>query len=128
MDYHKQLAGLGDEQVTLTKPVRIEAKRKKHLGPTGSYAKVTLYAEPAPEFLVVDLVSADSEVRIFGYPSKFIDGLLQVLLSDERHPLTRLRVTLESADYSEIDSTPLAFFEAGRIAGNQLLALQATGH
>ena len=124
MKTYTQLAGLGKEQVTRAKPVRMEAKRRKHLGPTTDFAKVNIYVEPASDFSVIDLVSADSGVRKFGYPDQFIDGLLEILVSDEHHPLTRIRVTLEAAEYSEIDSTPRAFFEAGRIAGRQLLELQ----
>jgi hypothetical protein len=124
MKNYTQLAGLGEDQVTLEKPIRIEAKRRKHLGPTMEFAKVNIYAEPASEFSVVDLVSAENRVREFGYPDQFIDGLLEILVSNEHQPLTRIRVTLESAEFSEIDSTPRAFFEAGRIAGRQLLELQ----
>lgn len=125
MKTYIQLGGLGEEQATLARPVRIEAKRRKHLGPTIEFAKVNMYAEPASEFSVIDLVSAYDGVRKFGYPDHFVEGLIEILISDERRPLTRIRVTLESAEYSEIDSTPRAFFEAGRIAGRQLVELQA---
>lgn len=100
--------------------VEIIGTRKKHLGPRIDYAKVTMRVEPSGVFEVVDLVDEQDGSRRFGFPDKFVSGLLDALGVSRSEPDLALRVILTSADHHPIDSSPQAFVEAGRDAGRKL--------
>ena len=124
MNDYPQPRNLGDRQLTIASPIVLVGERNMNLGPRIDFAKVTLRFEPSEQFEVVDLVGIDDGARKFEFPEQFISGLLVVLTANEGGPLTRLRITLMEAVYDAIDSSPRAFFEAGRNAGRRLLDME----
>jgi hypothetical protein len=121
MKDYPELRDLGDRQQTITSPILLVGERNKHLGPRIDFAKVSVRFKPSEKFEVIDLVGADDGARKFGFPDQFISGLLEILTANKNGPLTRISVTLMEAAHDAIDSSPRAFFEAGRDAGRQLL-------
>ncbi len=121
MKDYPELRDLGNRQKTIPSPIELVGERNKHLGPRIDFAKVTVRFEPSQKFEVIDLIGIDDGVRKFGFPDQFISGLLDVLTANKNAPLTRISVTLVEAAYDAIDSSPRAFFEAGRGAARRLL-------
>lgn len=105
-------------------PARIEVtgERDKHLGPKIEYAAVTVILEPSHEFEVVDDVEGSENLQKLGFPDWFVFGLLDVLMTSRPLLLTKVKVTLKDAKYDRIDTSPRAFLEAGRDAGQKALA------
>jgi len=102
-------------------------ERDQHLGPTWQFARIKVNVEPATKFEVVDLVPKNEELRASGYPDWAIFGLLDVLAVSDGFPIDTVRIVLTEADYSPIESSPMAFRQAGRDSGRKILeALRAT--
>jgi hypothetical protein len=101
-------------------PIEIVGERDKHLGPRMDFAKVTIHVEPSDQFQVVDLVDRRDGSRRFGFPEKFVCGLLDALGVSAAQTGLAVKVLLISADHHPIDSSPQAFVEAGRDAGRKL--------
>ncbi len=107
--------------LTLKSKITVVGERNQHLGPRWEFAKVQVSVEPASSFEVVDAVPANEELRQLGYPDWAIFGLLDVLVVAESAPLTNVRVTLEKAEHHPVDSSAMAFRQAGRDAGRRIL-------
>ncbi len=105
----------------LKAPLRVTGERDQHLGPRYEFAKVTLSALPASTFEVVDSAPEDVELRRLGYPDWFIFGLLDVLMLGGSGPLHKVKIVLEAAEYHRVDSSPIAFLNAGRVAGQKII-------
>ena len=105
---------------TVESAIEITGERDKHLGAQHEYAKVTIYVEPSDHFEVVDLVESANRAREEGFPHNFMFGLLDMLMTMEHGPLTRIRVTLKTAEYDPINSSSIAYWGAGRDAGRKL--------
>ena len=87
---------------------------KKHLGPTFQFARVSVSVEPADEFDVVDLVPQNEELKRLRYPDYVIFGLLDVLITSDYFPLSKVRIILTNVEYNAVESSAMAFREAGR--------------
>jgi hypothetical protein len=105
----------------LTFVVTVAGECDKHLGPTWQFARIKVSIEPATRFEVVDLVPNNEELRRSGYPDWAIFGLLDVLVLSDSFPIDKVRIVLAEADYSAVESSPMAFREAGRESGRKIL-------
>jgi hypothetical protein len=83
--------------------------------------------EPSEEFEIINAVDR-SDATVYGYPREFIFGLLDEILTKEPGPLLRVKVTLKVAEYDPIDSSPRAFYEAGRNAGLRVRSALGYSH
>jgi hypothetical protein len=106
---------------TLKAAIDVTGDRDRHLGPKLEFARIRVRAEPSATFEVVNNVVSDDELRKFGYLDWAIFGLLDVLMLAEPRPLHELRIILEDAQYSRIDSSQMAFLHAGRDAGRKII-------
>jgi len=93
----------------------------KHLGPTWQFARIKVSIEPATRFEVVDLVPNSEELRSSGYPDWAIFGLLDVLVLSDSFPTDKIRIVLTEADYNAVESSPMAFRQAGRESARKIL-------
>ena len=116
----EELPKLGS--ITLKSKITVTGERDQHLGPRWEFAKIQVSIEPAPSFEVVDAVPANEELRQFGYHDWAVFGLLDVLMVAESAPLTNVRVILEKAEHHPVDSSQMAFRQAGRDAGRKIIA------
>jgi hypothetical protein len=108
---------------SISVPIELTGERAKHFGPRSDYASVRIVLESSTEFEVVNEVGDDQQLKSLGYPEHFIFGLLDILMTAEAMPRTSVRVVLKSASYDPVDSSPKAFLEAGRDAGQKVHAL-----
>jgi len=111
----------GANAFRLKTAIKVVGERDQHLGPRWEKAKVQLSVEPAPGFEVVDEVPQDTQLETFGYPDYVILGLLDVLMVGLSTPIKNVRVTLIKAEYDPIDSSEMAFRQAGRDAGRKII-------
>ena len=115
----EELPGLRSKALDLS--VSVTGIYDRHLGPTWPYAAITLRVEPASSFEVVNDIPEDEEFQKEGYLDWAIFGLLDVLMFVEGSPMHEIRVTLEGAEYSRVDSSQMAFHQAGRDAGRRVI-------
>jgi hypothetical protein len=101
--------------------ITVSGERDQHLGPRWEFAKIQVSVEPAPSFEVVDLIPTTEELRRLGYLDWAVFGLLDVLMVAESAPLSNIRVIFEKAEHNTIDSTQMAFRQAGRDAGRKII-------
>lgn len=122
-DYLKLWADglLKRRSLTLKSKITVVGERNQHLGPRFEFAKVQITVEPAPSFEVVDIVPGNEELRQLGYPDWAVFGLLDVLIVAESSPLTNIRVILEKVEHHPVDSSQMAFRQAGRDAGRKIM-------
>ncbi len=123
IDYLKLWADglLTRRSLTLKSKITVVGERNQHLGPRFEFAKVQMSVEPASSFEVVDALPANEELRQLGYPDWAVFGLLDVLTTAESSPLTNIRVILEKAEHHPVDSSQMAFRQAGRDAGRKII-------
>lgn len=117
-DYISHWGGTRDSGAPLgiASKMEIIGERSKHLGPRFDFARVIMDIEPSENFEILNAVNEEGAAP-YGYPEKFIFGLFDEILTKPPGPITKVRITLKVAEYDPIDSSPLAFFEAGRDAG-----------
>jgi hypothetical protein len=113
---------LASKPLPLNRRITVLGERNQHLGPRWEFARIRVSIEPAPGFEVIDVVEADVKLRQLGYLDWAVLGLLDVLMVAETAPLTGVRVILEKAEHHEIDSSQMAFRQAGRDAGRKIIA------
>jgi uncharacterized protein YuzE len=106
----------------LRSTIMVEGRRREVLGATGQFAIVTVAIEPAQSFEVVDEVPKSAELSALGYPDWAMIGLLDILGPSDDLSLSQCRIVLKDVRYHELDSSPMAFREAGRDAGRKVLA------
>lgn len=94
----------------------------RHLGGHWAFATITLTVEPASSFEVVDELPEDEEFRKEGFLDWSIFGLIDVLMLAGPGPIQNVRVNLDAAEYSRVDSSRMAFRWAGRDAGRKILS------
>lgn len=108
--------------LVLKAPLQITGERDQHLGPRYEFAKVVVSVTPSTAFEVADSAQEDTDLRRLGYPDWFIFGLLDVLMLGGPMPLHKVKIVLEKAEYHRVDSSPVAFLNAGRDAGRKIVA------
>jgi hypothetical protein len=113
---------LKQKPLPLKSRLNVVGERNQHLGPRWEFAKIQVSIEPASSFEIVDAVPASEELRQLGYPDWVVLGLLDVLMVAESAPLSGVRITLEKAEHHPVDSSPMAFRQAGRDAGRKIIA------
>ena len=113
---------LREKPLSLKSRLSVTGERNQHLGPRWEFAKVQVSLEPAASFEVVEAVPPSDELRQYGYLDWAVLGLLDVLMVAESAPLSGVRVILEKAEYHPVDSSPMAFRQAGRDAGRKIIA------
>ena len=107
--------------LTLKSKTTVVGERNQHLGPRWESAKVQISVEPAPQFEVIDAAPADVESRNAGYFDWAVFGLLDVLMVSESAPLKNIRVIVEKIEPHAVDSSQMAFRQAGRDAGRKII-------
>lgn len=107
--------------LTLKSKVSVMGERNQHLGPRWEFAKIQISVEPAPRFEVVDTTANSAEARRAGYLDWAIFGLLDVLLVAESAPLKNIKVIVERIEAHPVDSSQMAFRQAGRDAGRKVV-------
>jgi hypothetical protein len=107
----------------LAEPVTAVGEVDRHLGPRWEFAKIQLTAYPSESFQMQDATPQREELERLGirWPDCIVFGLLDVLMLREYLPLYNLRVVLEQAWWSEVDTSENAFRRAGRDAGRKLI-------
>jgi hypothetical protein len=122
-DYLKYWADdlLKRSSLELRSSITVVGERNQHLGPRYEFAKIQVRIDPAPHFEVVDAVCADDELHRLGYLDWAIFGLLDILMVSESAPIKKARITLESVEYHSVDSSRMAFRQAGRDAGRKIV-------
>ena len=105
---------------TLPHSVQVEGLRRKHLGPRSEYARVVFEAVPADEFAVSGPAVPLSD-ECLDLLRSAIFGFLDVVLTAGRGPLRNVALRVVEVDCHPIDSSSMAFREAGRDAGRKLL-------
>ena len=119
---HKWIDNLVDrESSEVDRSCTVQGERNKHLGPMWQFARVEVSVEPSEQFEVADLVEPRAELAELGYPDWVVFGILDVLMIAESAPVKNVRITLRKADHHPIDSSPMAFRQAGRDAGRKIL-------
>jgi translation elongation factor EF-G len=111
--------------VRLIRKVSVIGSRVKQFGMRGEFGKVEMTVDPAEKLSVVDSVPWRKELEALGvaWPQCVIFGVLDILMFAEFGPLYKIRITLEDAEYHEVDSTQNAFREAGRDAGRNIVEM-----
>jgi hypothetical protein len=102
--------------------VIVTGERDHHLGPRWEFAKLTIVAEPAERFEIVNEVRMTPELEALRFPEWAIYGVLDVLMVAGSAPLTGVRLTLKDAGWNPVDSSAMAFRQAGRDAGRKIAA------
>jgi hypothetical protein len=101
---------------------------QQHMGPRLEHAKIEVLAEPAASFEVrfgPDVDDSDAS-RIFLEAAVF--GLLDILLVSRTHPLRNVSITVTHCEIDPVDSSQMAFRQAGRDAGMKIInAISSTG-
>jgi hypothetical protein len=115
----QELLKLGS--LTLKSKMTVVGERNQHLGPRWESAKVQITVEPAPQFEVIDAAPVDVDARKAGYLDWAVFGLLDVLLVAESAPLKNIRVIVEKIEPHAVDSSQMAFRQAGRDAGRKII-------
>jgi hypothetical protein len=108
--------------LALKLPITVVGERDQHLGPRWEFAKVTVMAEPAEKFEVVNEVQAHRELESLRFPEWAIFGVLDILMVSESAPVASVRLTLKEAIWNSTDTSAFAFRQAGRDAGRKILA------
>jgi hypothetical protein len=106
----------------MSESIKIIGERIKHLGPTIEFARVFTEIFALDEFEVVNFVPQTNGAYRFGFPEKFISGMQDVLDKVEKDSIPRFGLAIRDVEFSEIESSPLAFFRAGQDAGRKILA------
>lgn len=123
-DYLKNWAEslLNARSLAIKSSVTVVGERNQHLGPRWEFAKVTVTAEPAAVFEVINKVPIGPELKALGFPDCVIHGVLDILMTAGPAPLSAVRLTIEDAAWDAIDSSEMAFRQAGREAGRRITA------
>lgn len=112
---------LASKPLRLDQRITVVGERNQHLGPRWEFARIQVSIEPSQRFEVVDAAEANDELRRLGYLDLAVFGLLDILMVAETAPLSAVRLTLEKVHHSPIDSSQIAFRQAGRDAGRKIL-------
>ena len=105
----------------LKSKITVIGERNQHLGPRWESAKVQISIEPAAHFEVIDSAPPDELARREGYLDWAVFGLLDVLMVSESAPLKDVRITIEKVEHDNVDSSRMAFRQAGRDAGRKII-------
>lgn len=109
------------KSLSLRSKITITGERNQHLGPRFEFAKIQVTVEPWTSFDVVNAVSGCEEFHKQNYFDSALFGLLDVLLTYESAPLKDVRITIEKAEIHPVDSSQMAFRQAGRDAGRKII-------
>jgi hypothetical protein len=102
----------------LERTLTLEGVRDAHLGPRFEYAKVRAVVEPCTMFEVVD---ESAGVEQAGYLEAAVFGFLDVVLTAPREPLLGVRLRVLALDVHPVDSSKMAFRQAGRDLARKLV-------
>ena len=100
------------------KPATVSAKFAKQFGARGYYADVTISAQEAEAFSFVSKVKWEN---FDNYDEAVIDGILIILFSQKSIPILSGAFTLEKVHWNEVDSCYEAFFQAAKLATQEIL-------
>lgn len=81
-----------------------------------------MVAEPTEQFEVITEVKMTPELEALRFPESVIYGVLDVLMVAGPAPLAGVRLRLKDADWDPVDTSAMAFPQAGRDAGRKIAA------
>lgn len=88
------------------------------------FASVRVRVEPASKFELIDRSFKSEELeqnlQLIDFPNCAIFGMLDVFLISGSSPIRNIRVVIEDVGYDPIDSSSMAFREAGRDAARKI--------
>ncbi len=84
------------------------------------FGEVTLSAVPSKTFSFVSRVVWPAGVN---YEECVIDGIFDVLISSDLHPICGVKFTLEEIGWDQNDSVPMGYYFAAREAARKILRL-----
>ena len=113
--------------LTLPSRMTVNGVRQQHMGPRLEYAKIEVFVKPAASFEVRFGPGVDQSdpSRIFLEAAVF--GLLDILLVSRPYPLRNVSVTLTHCEIDPVDSSQIAFRQAGRDAGMKIINALSSG-
>lgn len=112
--------------IKLPGPLRVRGVRDAHLGPRWERAAVEFVLEPATDLtVVIDIENVDKDPDQ-KYVEAAIFGLFDVLMVSGPCPVRGVRVRVVDLEIDPIESSQMAFRQAGRDAGRR--ALQHLGY
>jgi hypothetical protein len=111
----------------LCEPARATEVFRRHTGPRYLFGQVTLSAVPAAEFSYESRVTWPANEQVHLYEDCVLDGILDVLLIGQTHPILSLAVTLEEMAWHEIDSCALAYGLAAQQAMRRIIVPEWRG-
>jgi hypothetical protein len=109
------------KSLSLQRGFTVVGERDKHLGPRWEFARIQLSVQPAEKFEVVDTLTENDDLRREGYLDWAIYGVLDVIMLAESSPVHGIRIIVESAEQHPVDSSRMAFRQAGRDAGRKII-------
>jgi translation elongation factor EF-G len=109
----------------LPKEVQVIGECKKRAGPRPLYAKVTLSFSASNKFEIESLLDADTYkiAQNEDWHNSILFGVLDVFLTQAELPIRNFKVIIHSIEFSETDSTPIAFRLAARNAASSALSI-----
>jgi hypothetical protein len=114
---------LSGESLQLKGAMQVEGIRNQHLGPRWQYAQLEISVEPSPQFLVD--IQLDNALIEELQKDKWLDwaifGVLDILMFAAPRPLRNIRLIIVGARGDAINSSRMAFRQAGRDAGKKIL-------
>ena len=107
----------------LPAPIVVTGECDRHLGAMKQVAAVKVAIFPSEEFDVLNEAHMTAELRALKFPEYAIFGFLDVVMTDDFFGTGNIRIVVKEGHVHPIDSSPLAFREAGRAAGKKFLQL-----
>lgn len=104
----------------LRETVSVTSSFHEHTGVRCVFGEVTLSAAPSKTFGFVSRVAWPAGGN---FEECVLDGILDVLMSADFHPICGAKFTLEKIGWNEVDSVPVGYYLAARDATRKILRL-----
>ena len=112
-----------ESETVWKKSITVVGVCNTHTGPSFRYASITLVFSPSNQFMIEEELSVDISKLIHDrdWYRSIIFGVFDVMLTIPMLPIRNFRITITNIDYSEIESTQIAFRLAARDAARKAL-------
>ena len=105
----------------LAQPITLTHIYRFHTGPRYIYGALTLAAQPADTFVFRSLVRWPDDT----YDSSVLDGVLDVLVAFDMHPLLGATFVLQAIEWHDVESAAVGYYRAAKEATRQILRLDS---
>jgi hypothetical protein len=103
--------------------IAVSGEHNRHVGPKIDFASVTIVIASSEQFNFVNEVELTDELNLMKFPECAIFGFLDMVMVSDGIGIGRMRLTLKDAGYNPIESSALAFREAGRNADRKFIQI-----